>query len=763
MANILGTSGDDELAGTPTGDQIYGYAGNDILRGNAGNDSLYGGAGDNTLYGGDGNDYLWVADEAGNNRLFGEAGNDFLTGGAGNDLLEGGTGDDRLTAGSGDDKITTGGGVDLVYAGEGDDTVNAVFTNPSDPRFLITIDSATLLTGDSDAVTAYGEEGADLLYGSRGNDFLDGGLGNDWLFGGAGNDRLLSGGGSDVLNGGDGDDKYTVSDASVWLADSAGEDTVVVQASWVKIPSSIETREYAATAKPLPYWLDAMLDDGAAWISSLVGMTNTYLYGFPSAAPGYYTDAGSIERDLSKASGWQAFNEQQKAFTEQALAVVSAVANVSFVATNSFDQLNTLAFATNSQWSTRAQFAAPTASFAASDVLINRFKLGSEVLLEPAVATPQAQSFEASLWLRAIGGALGLKTPTSEASTFASETPVAPFLSVDTEFARHGQVVSRMLDGANASEALEHSLELGVLDIAALHYLYGPNPAARAGNDVYTLSTTRANFIWDGGGFDTLDASGSTVPVTLYLSPGYWGHVGDIAGASILDAGQQTINFGTRIEKVIGSAMGDKLVGDEFNNILVGAAGNDDLVGGEGVDTALILAPRATTTLTRLSGGPAGIQWQLRSGTEVDNLTGIERVEFSDYGLALDLDGNAGDAAKLLGVLIGADSLADRGLVAAVLDYADSGLSLEAMLAIGLELLLGESYTGADVVNLLHRALTGVEARPALIEEYGGSIDRAEMAAVELAMIAAETDLNSSNLDLVGLSSSGLAYSLASL
>ena len=778
MANILGTSGDDELAGTPTGDQIYGYAGDDILRGNAGNDSLYGGAGDNTLYGGDGNDYLWVADEAGNNRLFGETGNDFLTGGAGNDLLEGGSGDDRLTAGSGDDTITTGGGVDLVYAGEGDDTVNAVFTNPNDPRFLVTIDSTTLLTGDSDAVTAYGEEGADLLYGSRGNDFLDGGLGNDWLIGGAGNDTLLSGGGSDVLNGGDGDDKYTVSDASVWLADSAGEDTVVVQASWVKIPSSIETREYAATAKPLPYWLDAMLDDGAAWISSLVGMTNTYLYGFPSAAPSYYTDADSIERDLGKASGWQAFNEQQKAFTEQALAVVSAVANVTFVATNSFDQLNTLAFATNSQWSTRAQFAAPTASFAASDVLINRFKLGSEVLLEPAVAAPQAESFEASLWLRAIGGALGLKTPTSEASIIASELPVAPFLSVETDieqaFRRQlalysplageqdAHILSRMLDGANGSEAFEHSLALGVLDIAALHYLYGPNPAARAGNDVYTLSTTRANFIWDGGGFDTLDASGSLLPVTLYLSPGYWGHVGDIAGASILDAGQQTINFGTRIEKVIGSAMGDKLVGDEFNNVLVGAAGNDDLVGGEGVDTALIFATRATTTLTKLSGGPAGVQWQIRSGTEVDNLTGIERVEFSDYGLALDLDGNAGDAAKLLGVLIGADSLADRGLVAAVLDYADSGLSLEAMLAIGLELLLGESYTGADVVNLLHRALTGVEARPALIEEYGGRIDRAEMTAVELALIAAETDLNSSNLDLVGLSSGGLAYSLAS-
>ena len=801
MANILGTSGDDELTGTPAGDQIYGYAGDDILRGNAGNDSLYGGAGDNTLIGGEGSDYLWVADETGNNRLFGDAGNDFITGGSGADLLEGGTGDDRLTAGSGNDTlagqagddrllasagndtITTGSGVDLVYAGEGDDTVNAVFADISDPRLVLTIDPDSLASGGSDAVTAYGEAGADLLYGSQGNDTLYGGPGNDWLFGAAGNDTLVSGGGRDVLNGGEGDDMYTVNNASVWLEDSAGDDTVVVQASWVKIPSSIETKHYAVDAKPLPYWLDAMLADNAAWISSLVGSintnTNTYSYGFPSSAPSYYTNADSIERDLGKAFGWQAFNAQQKAFTEQALAVVSAVADVTFVETSSFDQLNTLAFATNSQWSTYSQFTAPTASFAASDVLINRFKLGSEVLLEPAVARPQTDSFEASLWLRAIGGALGLKTPTSEAATFASESPVAPFLSVETDIELAFQrqlalysplageqetpVLSRMLDGANGDEAFEHSLALGVLDIAALHYLYGPNPAARAGNDVYTLNAARANFIWDGGGFDTLDASGSLLPVTLYLSPGYWGYVGDAVGASIIDAGQQTINFGTRIEKVIGSAMDDTLVGDEFDNWLVGAAGNDKLDGGAGIDTALIRAPRATATLTRLNDGSTVAQWTLKRGAEVDKLTGIERVEFSDYGIALDSEGNAGEAAKLLGVLIGADSLSDRGLVAAVLDYADTGLDLEAMLTIGLDLLLGESPSGSAVVNLLHQALTGVDASPALLADYGDRIDRGDMSPVELALLAAETDLNSANLDLVGLSSNGLAYALGAL
>jgi len=85
------------------------------------------------------------------------------------------------------------------------------------------------------------------------------------------------------------------------------------------------------------------------------------------------------------------------------------------------------------------------------------------------------------------------------------------------------------------------------------------------------------------------------------------------------------------------------------------------------------------------------------------------------------------------------------------------------MLTIGLDLLLGESPSGAAVVNLLHQALTGVEARPALLADYGGRIDRGEMSAVELALLAAETDLNSANLDLVGLSSNGLAYALGTL
>ena len=62
--------------------------------------------------------------------------------------------------------------------------------------------------------------------------------------------------------------------------------------------------------------------------------------------------------------------------------------------------------------------------------------------------------------------------------------------------------------------------EFNTLDIAALHYIYGPNPNARASDDTYELSSTRTNFIWDGAGVDTIDASKLEAGVTLHLTPG---------------------------------------------------------------------------------------------------------------------------------------------------------------------------------------------------------------------------------------------------
>lgn len=789
MANLLGTEGNDELTGTPASDRLYGYGGDDILRGESGNDSLYGGPGDNVLHGGAGDDYLWVGGESGANQLYGDAGNDFITAGLGADILEGGagddrlygnegndslaggTGDDRLYGAQGDDYLSSGGGTDLLYAGAGNDSLNVVFDQLDDRRINPILDRGVVDGSALDAVTAFGETGDDILHGSPGNDTLDGGPGDDWLIGAAGNDRLVSGGGIDALFGGDGNDEYVVSSATVRIDDSGGQDSITVEADWLKIPSSIETRQFSEGAAKLPYWLDAALADGVGGMRTWLSSENRYFFGFPDTAPDYLGSPNSIERDPGAVFGWQAFNEAQRNFTLEVLGVFAGVANLSFVETSQFDQLNTLTFATNKQSVTTAKFNEPSMLYAGSDVFINQLFLGSVSTQDAAVASPVSDAFEASLWLRAIGGALGLKTPTRESSIRASEVAVEPFLSVEVDIENaygrqlalyspaSGQeefmALSRMLDGASDQRGTEHSMALGLLDIAALHYLYGPNPEARTGDDVYTVDSARSNFIWDGAGFDTLDASLSLQAVTLFLEPGRHGFVGVSPADSIFAAGQQTVNFGTRIEKLVGSEFADSLTGDEFANVFVGGGGSDEIVGGAGIDTAVFTASYASASVIQ------GVDsWRITLSGETDVLSGIERLEFSDRAIALDLDGNAGETAKLIGVLLGPAALDDLDLVRAALGFADTDLGLEGMLALGLEILLGTSPSAEEVINLIHNALTGANASTMLVTDYANRINRAEMTAVELALLAAETDLNHDNIDLIGLSNHGLAYAL---
>ena len=79
-------------------------------------------------------------------------------------------------------------------------------------------------------------------------------------------------------------------------------------------------------------------------------------------------------------------------------------------------------------------------------------------------------------------------------------------------------------------------------------------------------------------------------------------------------------------------------------------AGNDELDGGDDIDHAVfqseLLDYFILNNVDQIEvTGPAS------DGN--DELIDIERLHFTDISLAFDLDGNAGDIAKLLGVLLG--------------------------------------------------------------------------------------------------------------
>ena len=135
---------------------------------------------------------------------------------------------------------------------------------------------------------------------------------------------------------------------------------------------------------------------------------------------------------------------------------------------------------------------------------------------------------------------------------------------------------------------------LQLFDTAAMQYLYGVDPTQRAGNDTYDMGTlgafsqdrtTRLNdpLIWDGAGKDTIDLSSAMGAAQASLTPGVMSRVGTTSDL-ITDAGTFSINYGTQIEKLIGTDYSDTLSGSTAKDKLIGGLGDDTLLGLEGND-----------------------------------------------------------------------------------------------------------------------------------------------------------------------------------
>ena len=85
-----------------------------------------------------------------------------------------------------------------------------------------------------------------------------------------------------------------------------------------------------------------------------------------------------------------------------------------------------------------------------------------------------------------------------------------------------------------------------------------------------------------------------------------------------------------------------------------------------------------------------------------DSLKNVERLKFSDVSLALDLDGHAGQAAKLLGAVFGAAPTTDQ--VAPIVAILDSGMSQGA-----LTVLVADTSFNTEKINLVGLSQTGIE------------------------------------------------------
>jgi serralysin len=206
-------------------------------------------------------------------------------------------------------------------------------------------------------------------------------------------------------------------------------------------------------------------------------------------------------------------------------------------------------------------------------------------------------------------------------------------------------------------------------------------------------------------------------------------------------------------------ATDDRILGTDLDDSLSGHdAGDDSFDGGSGRDTLVYEGHRSDYTLTRTASGFAVDDHVGNDGH--DTLAHIERLQFADDKLALDLDGNAGTVAKTLGAVFGSQSVHDHPEYVGIgLNLLDGGMSYQTLmqLAIGAKLGAAADDHGA-VVDLLYTNVVGhapgADDRAHFVDllEHGG------LTAAALGVIAADTSLNQANINLVGLAQTGIDY-----
>ena len=253
---------------------------------------------------------------------------------------------------------------------------------------------------------------------------------------------------------------------------------------------------------------------------------------------------------------------------------------------------------------------------------------------------------------------------------------------------------------------------------------------------------------WDvvdgGDGFDTVVIVGRSTQFKLVFDNGVT-YIDALSGASAMTERAQLNNV-EQIQYL------DKTVSLVVNDTLKGQPGTDFFDGGLGLDTVVYSGPIDRYTINK--SGNRYVVSEPTGSDDTDYLSNIERLQFSNGKLALDLDGNAGDAARLIGTLLGPSYVKDKGLAGLVIGLLDQNYSSEAIASMGLgtSMYLGLAGSGSNEAFVKHvfKNVVGRPPQEAELQTYVGMLSNGTSQAA-LAVMAADTDFTAGQIGLTGL------------
>jgi len=146
------------------------------------------------------------------------------------------------------------------------------------------------------------------------------------------------------------------------------------------------------------------------------------------------------------------------------------------------------------------------------------------------------------------------------------------------------------------------------------------------------------------------------------------------------------------------------------------------------------------------------------TSSKSDTLLSVERIQFSDKAYALDLDGNAGVAAKVIISAFGAENLSSK--MSSILTIVDNGKTIDGISDYVIQMSLIENAIGSTTygsfVDHVYENVVGIAPSSADHNTYTALLDNGTYTKSSLLALAANTTLTgalvtANTIDLIGV------------
>lgn len=204
------------------------------------------------------------------------------------------------------------------------------------------------------------------------------------------------------------------------------------------------------------------------------------------------------------------------------------------------------------------------------------------------------------------------------------------------------------------------------------------------------------------------------------------------------------------------AAKNDVIYGYGGNDRVTPGLGDDYVNGGSGIDT-VVLSGRASDYALQISRDIVTVTDSRPSRDGSDTLINVERLEFSDKKVAVDIQGNAGQTAKILNGIFGAAAIQNKEYVGIGLSLLDGGMSYSALIDLALTTRLGQNYSVETMIGLLHTNM-GLTAPASADTDFWQGRNTLGMSKAAIAESYIDSSSNRDLIDFAGMARTGLEF-----